>query len=352
MRFWNGIMTSGRIIMDKNKKPVVSVIIPTYNRAHYLTQAIQSVLDQSYQDFEIIVVDDGSTDNTREVMDSFKDPRLKYFYQENQGVCAARNNGINVSEGEYIYFLDSDDALLENALERQVGVLDRHPDVALSHGQAFPMDERGRVFGLHRHRPRNISPGVYHGIKEISNFLRYGNHSCLSATIIRRSSIIDVGLFDPAFRAGSEDFDLWVRLAKKYAVSYIVNHVVACRVHSSSMTASRALDEMEKSHNRILEGIFNDVSLGHLFSSQRAKTYFYYYLRLASYAYDRGKMKISRTYLFKALKTHPRALIESVFFPLLYLFVKTWIPGPVLRVLRRVRLGFRENQRPTRRSAD
>jgi glycosyltransferase involved in cell wall biosynthesis len=326
--------------MEINKKPVVSVIIPTYNRAHYISEAIQSVLGQSYQEFEIIVIDDGSTDNTREVMDSLKDPRLKYFFQENQGVCVARNNGINVSNGEYIYFLDSDDILLENALEKQVQVLDRHPDVALSHGRAYPMDERGHVFDLNKNKPKNIRPGVYQGIKEISNFLRYGNYFNPTLTIVRRSSIIDVGLFDPAFSSGSEDFELWVRLAKKYAVSYIVDPVAKCRVHSSSMSASRDLDEIEKSHHRIFESVFNDVALGSLFSSQRSKTYFYLHLRLASYAFGGGKMKISRNYLFKALKIHPHAFIESLFFPWLYLFVKTWIPIPVLRALRRIRLRF------------
>jgi glycosyltransferase involved in cell wall biosynthesis len=336
--------------MEIKKKPVVSVIIPTYNRAHYVTEAIQSVLDQSYQDFEIIVVDDGSTDNTREAVTSFKDPRLKYFCQENQGVCVARNNGIHISNGEYIYFLDSDDALLEKTLEKGVRILDRHPDVALSHGCAYPMDERGRVFDLPK--SKNIRPGVYRGTEEILNFLRYGNYFCPSLTIVRRSSIIDVGLFDPAFRSGSEDFELWVRLAKKYAVSCIVDPVAKLRVHSSSMTASRDLNEMEKSHHLIFEGIFNDAALGSLFSPQRSKTYYYLHLRLASDAFAQRKMKISRNYLFKALQSHPRIIIESSFFRWLYLFAKTWIPIPVFRALRRIRRRFQGRPHLTHRSAD
>jgi glycosyltransferase involved in cell wall biosynthesis len=330
--------------------PKVSVIIPTYNRAHYVTEAIQSVLNQSYKDFEIIVIDDGSTDNTREVIERLKDPRLKYFYQENQGVCVARNNGINVSVGEYIYFLDSDDVLLENALEKGVRVLNRHPDVALSHGQAYPIDEKGRVFDLPK--PKNIRPGVYQGTKEIFHFLRYGNYFCPSLTIVRRSSIIDVGLFDPAFNSGSEDFELWVRLAKQYPVSYIVDPVAKCRVHSSSISAGRDLNEIEKSHGRIFENIFNDVAVGSLFSPQRSKTYFYLHFRLASDAFARGKMKISRIFLFKALKIHPHAFIQSLFFPWLYLFVKTWIPVSVLRALQRTRLRFQGVPQPSRRSAD
>jgi glycosyltransferase involved in cell wall biosynthesis len=326
--------------METKKKPLVSVIIPTYNRAHYVTETIQSVLDQSYQDFEIIVVDDGSTDNTREVIASFKEPRLKYLFQENQGVCAARNNGINASEGEYIKFLDSDDVLLKNALEKQVQVLDGHPDVGLSHGRAYPMDERGHVFVVHKYKHKNIKTGVYQGINEISNFLRYGNYFNPTLTIVRRSAIIEVGLFNPAFSSGSEDFELWVRLSKKYAVSYIAEPIAACRLHSSSISASRDLDEMEKSHNRIFESIFNDVTLGALFSSQRSKTYFYNNLRSALYAYGLRKMKVSRKYLFKALKIHPHAFMESLFFSWLYLFIKTWIPIPVLRALRRIRLRF------------
>jgi glycosyltransferase involved in cell wall biosynthesis len=315
--------------------PKVSVIIPTYNRARLVAEAIQSVLDQTYQDFEIIVIDDGSTDNTKEVVGSFKDPRIKYFYQENRGVCIARNNGIKVSNGDYIIFLDSDDLLFKNAIAIEAKILDSYPDVALIYSQLYTIDEKERVIGLRK--PKNRQPGIWQGTREIANLLINGNYICPSQALVRRSSIIDVGLFDPAFSSGSEDFELWVRIAKKYAVSYIAEPVGKYRFYPSGISAGRDMDEIEKSHRRILDGIFNDAQLGPLFSPHRSRAYFHLHLRFASYAYAERKMKVSRKYLFKALQIHPHAVIENIFFPWVYLFAKTWIPMPILRVIHRIR---------------
>lgn len=315
--------------------PKVSVIIPTYNRARLVTKAIQSVLDQTYQDFEIIVVDDGSTDNTKEVVGSFKEPRIKYVYQDNSGICIARNNGINVSKGDYVLFLDSDDMLFKNAIAIEAGSLDSVPDVALSYCQLYAIDERERVIGLHK--PKHRRPGVYRGTSEILNFLRFNNYIGTSITMVRRSSIMDVGSFDPTFGTGSEDFELWVRIAKKYAVSYIAEPVGKIRIHSSGLSAGRDVSEIEKSNTRILEGIFSDTRLGPLFSPHRPRAYFQFYLRFASYAYAERKMKASRKYLFMAVKIHPRAVIEYIFFPWLYQFAKTWIPIPILPMIQRIR---------------
>ena len=116
--------------------PKVSVIIPTYNRAEYLGEAIQSVFDQTFEDFEILIVDDGSTDDTQQLVLSFHDPRLRSFYQNNCGISAARNAAIRSADGEYIAFLDSDDVWLPELLESQVAVLDRRPEIGLVYARA------------------------------------------------------------------------------------------------------------------------------------------------------------------------------------------------------------------------
>ncbi|MCK4819314.1 glycosyltransferase family 2 protein, partial [bacterium] len=108
--------------------PNVSVIIPTCNRAEYITQAIDSVLAQTYTDYEIIVVDDGSTDNTKEVMEPYMD-RIRYIYQENAGVSAARNTGIKAAKGDWVAFLDSDDEWLPGKLAVQIRAVERHPQL-------------------------------------------------------------------------------------------------------------------------------------------------------------------------------------------------------------------------------
>jgi glycosyltransferase involved in cell wall biosynthesis len=318
--------------------PKVSVVIPTYNYGRFLGEAIQSVLDQTFQDFEIFVVDDGSTDNTKEVVDSFKDLRIKYTYQENRGLPAARNTGIKASSSEYIAFLDSDDVLVENALEKGVQVLDRHSDVGFSYGRDYLMDETGRVLGLRKQRHKYSY--VREGREEIKEFLLHGNYVCASTVMARRRCLYDVGLFDPTFRPGSEDFDLWVRLAKRYAVACIAEPLVKYRIHPGSIGATRKLDEIEKKHCLILQGVFNDADVGPVLSSQRPKAYFHLYFRLADYAYGRGEMKTARKYLFRALKMHPKGFSRSLWLPWSFQFGKTWLPIPILDLSRQAKLSL------------
>ena len=166
----------------------VSVIIPTYNRAVFIADAIQSVLTQTYSDFEIIIVDDGSTDNTREVVGGFNDSRIKYIYQENQWAAAARNNGIRASNGEYLSFLDSDDILMENALKKGIQILDEHPEVAFCYTQNYTINESGWIVDLQKKGQKHS--WVRKGTKQIKEFLINGHHVGVCATIIRRSCLL------------------------------------------------------------------------------------------------------------------------------------------------------------------
>ena len=123
--------------------PEISVIIPTFNYGKYIERAIDSILTQTYQDFEIIVVDDGSTDNTKEIIRSKKSDKIRYFYQENKGAPAARNKGIVESKGKYIAFLDADDEWLPTKLEKQVDKFQKSSNkVALIYGWARIIDEK------------------------------------------------------------------------------------------------------------------------------------------------------------------------------------------------------------------
>ncbi len=308
--------------------PKVSVVIPTYNRAHLIAESIQSALDQAFTDFELIVVDDGSTDNTKEVVDSFQDPRIRYFYQENKGVAVAGNRGFELCRGEYVAFYSSDDLLVENALEKGVQVLDSHPEVAFSYGQTYRMDERGRVFGVSKLKNRHS--GVRRGIEEIIQFLLYDNIIPAMTVMARRSCVFEVGLFDTTFCHGSEDIDLFVRLAKKYAVAYIAEPIAKARQHPGRISVAREMDEEERTKIRILEGIFNDPELGPLLSHLKPKAYFRLHLRLARHAYGKGEMKSAREHLFRALKANPGDFLKSLWLPWIYQFAKTWIP---LRVI-------------------
>jgi glycosyltransferase involved in cell wall biosynthesis len=195
----------------------VSAIIPCYNYGKYLAQAIASVLAQTYPVAEILVVDDGSTDNTREVAASFGD-RVRYIYQENQGPSAARNNGIREVTGDWIAFLDADDRWLPEKIELQVKAAEQDAKVALVYTAVSAILPDGRRVEVAAHDPRRLWPR-----------LRYTNcvtGSC-SATLIRRDVLVAEGGFDESIR-GSEDWDLWVRLARKHrfaAVTAPVTHI-------------------------------------------------------------------------------------------------------------------------------
>ena len=127
------------------KKPIVSIVTPTYNRAGFIGDAVRSVLCQSMPDWELLIVDDGSEDNTREVLAEYEtDPRIHYFYQPNQGQSIARNNALEKVRGDFVGFLDSDDLWCADKLERQLALFESHPEVHIVHGDESIINEEGR----------------------------------------------------------------------------------------------------------------------------------------------------------------------------------------------------------------
>ncbi|MFA5309347.1 MAG: glycosyltransferase [Dehalococcoidales bacterium] len=306
----------------------VSVVIPTYNRAGLIAETIRSVLAQTLPEFEIIVVDDGSTDNTGEVVAAFKDPRVRYILQENAGVSAARNTGIKAAGGTYIAFLDSDDLLLEKALETSVQVLEKNPQAAFSYGKAYLMDEKQRIFGVREQREEGSY--IRDGREEIKKAILNGNHVPTSTIMARRQYLEEIGLFDASFKGGSEDFDLWVRLAGSHQVAYIAEPLIKYRMHASSISRTQKLADMEKNNGAIFEKLFNNTASGGYFTPERTNVYFSLYSRLAKYAYGNRQMAVSRQYLFKALKTKPQWFRKRLWLPLVTQIGRTLIPPVIL----------------------
>ena len=318
----------------------VSVIIPTYNRERFIGEAIHSVLSQTYPDFEIIVVDDGSTDTTQEVVAGFGDPRIRYIYQDNQWVVAARNRGINASSGEYLTFLDSDDALTEDALEKGVQILDKYPEVSFCYTQNYSIDESGRVIGLQKKRQEYS--WVRAGTEQIREFLVNGHHVGVCGTMIRRSCLLKVGLWDASFQHGSVDFDLLVRLAKKHNVAYIDEPGGSVRVHQNSITGVRDLPELEKTNGRVFESVFQDPEIGHLFTELRSTAYFRLYLRLASVASARKDRKTCNRYFIKALRVNKKEFLKGLWLPWLRNYASTLAPSFVKRMFHRFKRILRD----------
>jgi glycosyltransferase involved in cell wall biosynthesis len=185
---------------------LVSVVIPTFNCADFLVEAIRSVLDQTYEDYEIIVVDDGSTDHTEEALRPFGN-RLRYIRQEPGGPSVARNRGILEARGELIAFLDADDLWRPTKLARQVEYLNHHPEVVLVYTDFTrgPRPGSNNDSRLTAYKPRDPAD-PFHALLE-ENFL------ATPTVMVRREALARSGLFDPTLK-GSEDFDLWLRLAK------------------------------------------------------------------------------------------------------------------------------------------
>jgi len=187
--------------------PTVSVIIPTHNRAGLLEQAVRSVLGQTYHDLELIVVDDGSTDDTRARVASFaRDARVRYEYQERSGPSRARNIGIRASAGSYIAFLDDDDVWLPEKLTKQMAILSAQHDVDVAYCGFTWIDAEGNVMPLVYRRPERRGT--------LYEDLMYGNviAGSGSSVLLRSKCFVGVGLFDESLRV-YEDQDMWRRLA-------------------------------------------------------------------------------------------------------------------------------------------
>jgi glycosyltransferase involved in cell wall biosynthesis len=315
--------------MKEMNIPKVSVIIPTYNRSQFLPEAVHSVLDQTFTDFEIIVVDDGSIDNTKEVINNYQDSRITYIYQENQGVAVALNTGVKRAIGEYVIFLGSDDALVEKALEKHVSILDRYTQVALSYGQAYKMDENGRVIGLTK--PLYKHSYVRDGKEEIRDLI-FGNH--INAAAVRRQCVEKAGGFNTILTI-AEDYELWVRLAKKWPVAYIAEPLLKRRRHKHQIMKTIAVDIVDKNHKLILEEIFNDNVTGPLYFHLRSSAYYHLYYTLAGFSYIRRDMKQARKYLLKAMETYPASFKNTIkVFHWLKRFITTLFPVTIINFIR------------------
>lgn len=215
-------------------QPRVSVVIPSYESGTTIERAIQSVLNQAFKDIEILVIDNGSSDNTRQIIEnrSSDDSRIKYYYSEsNLGPAGGRNKGIEDSSGEYIAFLDADDAWeAPDKLEKQVEILDRISEVGLVFTDCFSTDmitlekklysSYNKIYTRGMHLQTILANPNFAQLEgNITHQIYSGNFICLSTVIVRKSILVEAGAFqDQLF--GTEDIDLWVRLAKRCKFVY------------------------------------------------------------------------------------------------------------------------------------
>ncbi|NLN75568.1 MAG: glycosyltransferase [Armatimonadetes bacterium] len=213
--------------------PKVSVIIPTYNRAELLYQAIASVLSQTYGDFELIIVDDGSTDNTRSVVEGIGDDRIRYIWQENQQRCVARNTGIDAALGDYLAFLDSDDLWLPRKLELQLAALNVHSQARASHGRCIRMGPN-----LEYIYPQELLVSDDRvRCCDVRETLLVRNIFSSQGVVAHREVFEQAGGFDPALPHG-EDWDMWIRLSAFTPFCLVNEPVGIYRVHPGCRTSN------------------------------------------------------------------------------------------------------------------
>jgi glycosyltransferase involved in cell wall biosynthesis len=286
-----------------DQSPKVSVIIPTYNRAHLLPRAIQSVLDQTYQDCEIILVDDGSTDNTKRVVNNFKDGRIKYIrHNKNKGASAARNTGIRESRGKYVAFQDSDDEWFSNKLEQQIEAFaDASPEVGVVYSGFYRVETDKKVYLPSGRFPKK--EGNIH--KEILK----GNFVGTPTVLVKRECFENTKYFDEDLPA-LEDWELWIEFSKYYSFKYIDKPLLCAYTTPNSVNLNQR--NMLKAHEIILLKHLDDFS-------ENRKNLSDHYFDVGTGLCSNGDFKNGRIYLIKSLKAHCSNLKTiSVLFVLLF----------------------------------
>jgi len=271
--------------------PTVSVILPTYNRAHLIGRAIESVLNQTYQDFELIVVDDGSTDNTQEVMKAFRDKRVRNIrHSRNTGAAAARNRGITASRGKYIAFQDSDDEWLSEKLRKQINVLNGSPStVGYVYSDMWRVDRNGGE----QYWP---SPTIVQGKIINEQSLDYQVRRLgIQTTLIKRECFKIVGIFDENFPR-LIDLEFFMRLSKQFDSYHIKEPLV--QFHPQTDGISSNIRAGSSGRILLLEKYYNDVRKNRKFVANQ-------YVLISKSFYSCGDVAEGRRYLLKAIAACP-----------------------------------------------
>jgi glycosyltransferase involved in cell wall biosynthesis len=227
--------------------PKVSIVIPAYNSMKYLPDTLSSVWHQTFTDFEVLVVNDGSSDNIREWASQVKDSRFKLISQANQGVSAARNAGILASKAEYIAFLDADDLWTPTKLETHVLCLDKNPEVGLVCSWTAMMNAQGQPTGRFM---KPVADGSIYSKILVKNVVE-----CPSV-LVRRTCFNKVGLYNINIRY-NEDWEMWIRIAARYQFSVIKEPLVYYRQHPNNI--SKNWRQMQLGFTKVIRSAFKSA---------------------------------------------------------------------------------------------
>ncbi len=272
--------------------PLVSIIIPSYNMAKLVLRAVESVLNQTYQNLEIIVVDDGSTDNTKQLLEPYFN-KIKYVYKANGGVCSARNAGLRQASGAFIALLDSDDTYMPDKVEKSLKFLQDNPDFGFVHTDTYLVDSQDREIERYQH-PKSRYTGW------ISRQLLKGNFIANPTNFFRRECYDSCGGYEESlFPPG--DWDLWLRISKKFKVGYIDEPLSRYSIISNS--CFNDLERTKREEQWVLDRFFK----GHPSESQWVKrtAYSEFHLRNAQCYFVKGQQSECRREFMLSLKSFP-----------------------------------------------
>ena len=306
---------------------MISVIIPTYNSDKYICEAIDSVLSQTCKDYEIIIIDDGSTDNTKNLI-AENYPTVRYFYSKNKGVSSARNIGISIAQGEFIAFLDADDKWLPEKLEKQLALFENDHQVGMVFTENYYFDE--------------------HGLKEIKIFKRkllmYGNivrniflnsYVVTSTVMVRKSVFDDVGLFEEGL-AIAEDDNMWMRICLKNRIELLDEPLILYRITEGSLSRDNSFQNLIQAVRKHIEIIMNKYQAIYkcLGKSTIRQKYSQVYFMEAYLYFRQNKYRESRSGFFKSYIYYPFKLKS-----MLYL-ISTYVPPWTIEKLKEKKRRF------------
>jgi glycosyltransferase involved in cell wall biosynthesis len=303
--------------------PRVSIVIPTYNRSTVVRRAIDSVFAQTFQDFEVVVVDDGSTDDTRGALVGYPD-RLRYIAQKNQGPAAARNHGMEQARGQFIGFLDSDDLYYPDNIEAHVRVFERNPAAGLVYSGSLIVDHEGNPIKEQRPDPRNRG--------DVLERLILYNFITTSTVLMRKECFTAVGGMNTRLWF-AEDLYYWLRIAAKYPVDFAEQVLVRYQRSQIALSHGNPLMEIVPKHMEMLDLAFADPDLATRLRPLKAEAYRSAYASYAATALEILQPAVARDMACRAIAARPTGWKS---YPLL---AKTFLGSALLRRLRRWRRG-------------
>ena len=219
----------------KNSRPKLSVIMSVYNGEPYVREAVASILNQTFNDYEFLIIDDGSSDGTREILESYRDPRIRIIHQENIGLTASLNKAIGLSKGEFIARQDADDVSLPERMEKLLELLEDEPEVGLVGSYVIFIDQNGNEFS-HWRTP------VEHD--EICRESKDYNALCQGGGIFRKSCLEEIGTYREKFRY-AQDYDLLLRIARRFRFRNVDRFLYKWRKGSHTISRTKLSQQLE-----------------------------------------------------------------------------------------------------------